>query len=237
MCKKNYLLERILSLFEAEKRGRLLDIGCGDGEYAYNLQKMGFDVLAADADAARFRYPQKVRFENCNITRKLPFKNESFDFLVLAEVIEHLKNPYDVVGELNRILKPGGKLVLSTPNILSLKSRLRFLSEGCWEYFREVPLEHSKKNNEVIWNLHLIPWRYHELEYLLYSSGFKVEQISTSRYEWMALFFLIPAVYFQLKFKAYRARKKNCDISRINKILLSKDMLFGEHLIVKAVKQ
>ncbi len=235
--KKNFLLESFLSVFNKEKRGRVLDIGCGDGDYAYRLHKMGFDVLAGDMDVERFRYQDQIKFQKCNVTERLPFDDNSFDYVLLAEVIEHLRNPYDVVKELNRILKRGGVLVLSTPNILNLKSRMRFLFEGCWEYFREIPLEHSQNPKEVIWNLHLMPWRYHELEYLLHYNGFKVDGIFTSKYEGLGLAFLIPLIKFHLKLKENRAKKKGgIDFSRINKILLSKDLLFGEHLIVKAVK-
>ena len=72
---------------------------------------------------------------------------------------------------------------MSTPNILNLKSRLRFLFEGAYEYFREPPLDQVKNPREVIFNLHLVPYRYHELEYLLSATGFKVEKILTSNYE------------------------------------------------------
>jgi len=235
--KKNYLLGTFLKVFDAEKRGKVLDIGCGDGDYAYNLKKMGFDVLAADMDIARFRYKSEIDFNKCDLTKELPFEKNTFDFVILAEVIEHLKNPYDVIAQIYKVLKPGGKLVLSTPNILNLKSRVRFLTEGCWEYFRETPLEHSKNPKEVIWNLHLIPWRYHDLEYLLHYNNFSIGDYYASKYEGLYWAFFIPIIYFQLKDKARRAYKKgDMNLARINKILLSKKMLFGEHLIIKAVK-
>lgn len=236
--KRNYLLESFLAIFNKEERGKVLDIGCGDGDYGYNLQKMGFDVIAGDMDVDRFRYKDLIKFQRCNVVERLPFDDNSFNFIVLAEVIEHLKNPYDVVKELKRILKPGGKLILSTPNILNLKSRVRFLTEGCWEYFREVPLEHSQNPKEVIWNLHVIPWRYHELEYLLHCNDLEVESVYTSKYEGWELAFLVPLIKFQMKIKEVRSKKKEgTDFARINRILSSKNLLFGEHLIMKAVKR
>ncbi|MDD4910643.1 MAG: methyltransferase domain-containing protein [Candidatus Omnitrophica bacterium] len=235
--KRNFLLEKFIEIFKNEARGRVLDIGCGSGDYAYHLQNVGFDVLAADMDGGRFRHKNEVKFEKYNVTENLPFSDNDFDFVVLAEVIEHLENPYGVIKELHRVLRAGGKIILSTPNILNLKSRARFLAEGCWEYFREVPLEHSQNPRETIWNLHITPWRYHELEYLLHVGRFKIEGIYTSRYEGLGLCFLVPLIAFQSYTKAKRSQKKgDIDFARIHRIMLSKELLFGEHLIIKAVK-
>jgi len=236
--KRNYLLEGILKIFENEKKGMVADLGCGDGDYSVALTKMGFKVTACDLDVQRFRHGDKIDFKVCDVTKQLPFDNASFDYVVLAEVIEHLRNPYQVMQELSRILRPGGKIILSTPNILNLKSRMRFLFEGCWEFFREPLLENSTNPKAVIYNLHLIPWRYHELEYLLVDSQFEIQAIATSIYDSKGLSFLKPLIQFQLRSKEASSRKKGgLDYSRINKIMLSDEMLYGRHLIVKAVKK
>ncbi|MBF0571337.1 MAG: class I SAM-dependent methyltransferase [Candidatus Omnitrophica bacterium] len=236
--KRNYLLEGILKVFENEKRGAVADLGCGDGDYSVALTKMGFKVIACDLDVKRFKHNGKIDFKVCDVTKQLPFDDASFDFVVLAEVIEHLRNPYQVMQELSRILRPGGKIILSTPNILNLKSRMRFLFEGCWEFFREPPLENSKNPKSVIYNLHLIPWRYHELEYLLADSQFEIQTIASSIYDSKGLSFLKPLIQFQLKSKEMSSRKKGgLDYSRINKIVLSDEILYGRHLIIKAIKK
>ena len=234
---KNFLLEKIVEIMGLEKKGRVLDLGCGDGDYSVRLQEMGFEVIAGDMDVKRFRHADKINFKVCDITKKLPFEDATFDYVLFLEVIEHLKNPYDVMAELSRILKKGGKVIISTPNILNLKSRIRYLIEGCWEFFRETPLEHSQNPKEVIWNLHLIPWRYHELEYLLKYVGLIVNGYYASVCEGRGLSFLVPIIWFQLGSKARRTKKTGgMDQSRINKILLSDEILFGRHLIVKATK-
>ena len=235
--KKNYLLEKIIEIFRSNKSGKVLDLGCGDGDYSVCLQESGFEVIAGDMDVERFKHKDKINFQVCNVTKRLPFEDSSLDYILLAEVIEHLQNPYEVIGEINRVLKENGKLILSTPNILNLKSRIRYLIEGCWEFFRETPLEHSKNPKEVIWNLHIIPWRYHELEYLLHFSGFEIVGVHTSCLKGIAFAFLFPGIYFQLKAKERRNKKRGgMDQSRINKVLLSKEILFGQHLIVEAKK-
>jgi hypothetical protein len=140
--------------------------------------------------------------------------------------------------EINRIIKTNGFLIMSTPNILNLKSRFRFLFEGAYEYFREPPLDQVKNPKEVIFNLHLVPYRYQELEYLLSATGFKVENILTSIYEGYGTWFLLPIIKFQSWQKERRTKRKggNIDYKRIHKILLSKELLFGRHLIIRAKK-
>ena len=212
--KRNYLFEGILKVFKSEKKGVVADLGCGDGDYSVALSKMGYKVTACDLDIQRFKHGDKIDFKVCDVTKPLPFENSSLDYILLAEVIEHLRNPYQVMQELSRVLRPGGKLILSTPNILSLKSRIRFLFEGCWEFFREPTLENSKNPKSVIFNLHLIPWRYHELEYLLVDSGFEIQTVATSVYDSKGLFFFqaidpIPVEVQRSEFKE-KGRHRLC---------------------------
>ena len=236
---KNFLLEAIVNLFTTLPKGKVLDLGCGDGDYAKRLKDLGFDVIAGDIDLARFRYKNEIEFKHCDITKEMPFSANHFDYVLLMEVVEHLRNPYVVMPEINRIIKTNGSLVMSTPNILNLKSRLRFLIEGAYEYFREPPLDQVKNPREVIFNLHLVPYRYHELEYLLSATGFKVERILTSLYEGYGGGLLLPIIKFQSWQKERRVTKKggSIDYGRIHKILLSKELLFGRHLIIKANKE
>jgi SAM-dependent methyltransferase len=234
---RNYLLEKIIDIFRDEKTGKVLDLGCGDGDYAKGLKELGFEVIASDVDEKRFKYSEQVDFKCCDITQRLPFPDNCFDYVLLLEVIEHLRNPYAVVPEINRIIKEGGFLIISTPNVLSLKSRFRFVFEGDYEYFREPPLDQLSNPKENISNLHIIPYRYHKLEYLLAINGFKISNIFTSIYEGYELWFLLPIIKFQAWNRERCSLKRGgIDYRRINRILLSKELLFGRHLIIKAEK-
>lgn len=235
--KVNFLLESVISKFSGLPKGKILDLGCGDGDYSKRLKDLGFDVIAGDIDLVRFKYKNEIEFEHCDITKELPFADNTFDYVLMAEVVEHLRNPYTVIPEINRIIKKNGSLILSTPNILSLKSRFRFIFEGGYEYFREPPLDQAKNSKEVIFNLHLVPYRYHELEYLLSASGFKVCDIFASVYEGFELGFLFPIILFQAWLKERRSIKNGgINYKRINNILLSKELIFGRHLIIRAAK-
>lgn len=234
---KNYLLEKVIEIFSKEKIGRVLDLGCGNGDYSKKLKELGFEVIGSDLDEGRFKYKNEVEFKKCDISEKLPFLDDFFDYVLLSEVIEHLRNPWFTIEEINRILNNQGKLIISTPNILNLKSRLRFVFEGAFEFFREPPLEQAGNPKEKMYNLHIFPYRFHELEYLLCASGFVIEGFFSSVYENIGLSFLLPLIKLQLFLKEKRSiRKKGVNYFRINRILLSKELLYGRHLIIKAKK-
>lgn len=239
--KKNYLLEKIIDIFKNEQIGKILDLGCGDGNYSIRLQELGFEVIASDMDLERFKYRNLIKFEVCNLEKSLPFPESSFDYILFLEVIEHLYNPDFVIEQIKRVLKPSGVLIISTPNILNLGSRLRFLFEGSFDFFREPILDYYKVFPAKIQNMHIVVWRYQELEYLLFRNGLYVETIYTDsiksslKFLWLIL---SPLIKWQCRQKARRSLKKSgLDYSRINKIMLSREILFGRHLILRTKKK
>ena len=236
---RNYLSEKVLELLKEEKCGTLLDVGCGDGFLTKATKDWGFEVTACDLDEQRFKYHSEIKFKKADLKKRLPFENESFDCITFLEVIEHLEAPYFAVSELNRVLSKRGILFLSTPNILNLKSRMRFLTEGAFEFFREPTLEQVKNPKNSILAVHIIAYRFHELEYLLFKNGFQIEGIFTDLYlpAAKALSFLKHLVKMQQYIKRKRSLKKgDIDYRRIHDILLSDELLYGRHLILKTRK-
>src|SRR3989338_6440863 len=208
--KPNYLLNKIKDILSHEQRGSVLDLGCGGtGEYSIELQKLGFGVTASDAFDC-FKYKDQITFKVCDITTTFPFEDNTFDYILLLEVIEHLKNPYFSIQEIQRVLRPNGTLIISTPNIMNTQSRMRFLFEGSYEYFREPPLDQIICLKDINpFQLHIVPYRYQELEYLLYDCGFNVMDVYTSIYESKALVFLKPLIIFanERKGKTFQKEK------------------------------
>jgi SAM-dependent methyltransferase len=87
-----------------------LDVGCREGIQSSWLEGKGYEVTSIDLVKS---------YENClvvNVNDGLPFPDSSFDLIWASEVIEHLVSPKAFVHECDRTLKPGGKLVLTTPN-------------------------------------------------------------------------------------------------------------------------
>ncbi len=223
------------------QQGRVLDLGCGDGKTGKELLDKGFVVDACDMDTNNFNFKGLIPFKECNLNNSLPYPDQTFDYVIFMEVIEHIYNPSYVISQIHRILKPGGRLILSTPNILNIGSRFRFLVEGSFDFFREPTLDFYKCFPISLPNLHVIPWRYQELEYLLSSHGldvinFHVDKRKMNFYPLMA--FMMPLLYLNAIAKERRSQKTgSVDYQRINKILLSSDMLLGKHLILTCIKK
>ena len=113
-------------LFAASKtHGLVLDLGCGVGYGTAVLERygkpqiekvVGFDVNSEALRFGRENYPQTTGDYLLSDASRLPFKDNSFDSVVSLECIEHVREPEAVLGEIRRVLKVGGPLVLSTPN-------------------------------------------------------------------------------------------------------------------------
>ena len=107
------------------KAGRLLEIGCGDGRRLLRLQKKGWLVEGQEVDKKAISNAlsgSDLRIHEGEL-RELALGECTFDAVVLNHVIEHLLDPIEVLRECHRILKPGGRIVMVTPNMESLGHR------------------------------------------------------------------------------------------------------------------
>lgn len=114
--------------------GRALDVGCGDGLFLAELDRAsgltehgwamyGLDYSAAAIDNARRR---PYTFEQCNVEEGIPHGDDSFDVVTAGEVIEHVYDPDRLLAEMKRVLRPGGRVVLTTPNLHAWYNRALF---------------------------------------------------------------------------------------------------------------
>jgi SAM-dependent methyltransferase len=105
-----------------EKPGRLLDVGCGGGRFLKRMQKQGWQVVGTDFDeqAAR-KVTDRYGIEtHVGDLPQCALPANSFDAITLSQAIEHLYDPKATLQECLRLLKPGGLLVMTTPNALSI---------------------------------------------------------------------------------------------------------------------
>ena len=100
---------------------RVLDVGCGEGYGCAILAKNASHVIGVDISHeaiahATVKYSVNIVEFRCMPAEKLSFPDESFDAVVCLELIEHARDYTSVMKELRRVLRPGGTLILSTPN-------------------------------------------------------------------------------------------------------------------------
>ncbi len=109
--------------------GKVIDIGCGVGEFCESLRSFNFDVVAADGNLGQAKTVHELGFPIIvsNFEYNLPYKSDTFHLVTTLEVIEHLIRPEHFLNEIYRVLKPGGFMVLSTPNFLFYQRRLWYL--------------------------------------------------------------------------------------------------------------
>lgn len=154
---------------------RVLDIGAGQGALSVRLVGAGYQVDACDYLPEQFDV-EGVTCRRCDDTGILPFEDESFDLAVAVEVLEHIDGHEGFSRELARVLKPGGRLFFTTPNILSLKSRLRFLFTGFFYSFD--PLEPFTRDPV---SQHIAPFSLNRYAWMLSQQDLAVEKVLTDK--------------------------------------------------------
>ena len=119
--------------------GTLLDVGCGVGAL-WDAVGGGFDHYLG-ADVVRYEgFPPGGTFLEVDLeTGRVPVPDASAEVVAAVETIEHLENPRGFVRELTRLARPGGLIVVTTPNQLSLLSTLTLVLKGQFNAFQEAP--------------------------------------------------------------------------------------------------
>lgn len=145
--------------------GKLLDVGCGGGRFMSRMRRLGWEVEGIDFDEKATskitrRYGMKT-YTGDLLSCKLP--SASYDAITMSHAIEHLFDPKKSLKECMRLLRPGGKLVVTTPNVESAAAMLFGKFWRGWE-----PPRH----------LHL--FSVNALKNILLKSGFEIREIRTS---------------------------------------------------------
>jgi len=173
-----YELQTYLNLMKDVSPSSILDIGCGSGSLSYLFSAHGWEVTSCDRDAEGFEF-KKEKFIKCDLNEAIPASSGTFAAVVCKQVVEHLRDPRGIMGEFYRVLKPGGVLIFSIPNITSLLSRFYFLRSGRLRFYEEY------------WQDHCTLLHYEQIMFFLKACGFKDIGCYTELYE---MFNLNPAV-------------------------------------------
>jgi len=228
------VLNRVSALGLAPK-SKVLDAPCGGtAALTLALRDRGFDATGADID------PEAAMalgndFVKANLDGALPWPDQTFDLVISTEGIEHLENHYSFLREVNRVLKPGGTLILTTPNITALRSRVRFLGSGF--FGRDArPLNETQRHP-----LHHIGLAtFSELRYELHVSGFHLKEARHTHIKPISYLYSVYVpwiwLYTLVAFRKEKDPKQRERNKEIRAALLSFSLLFGECLMLVARK-
>ena len=156
--------------FKLMKKGSVLDLGCGDGLFLKMLKDKGIEGVGLEISEIAI---EKAKDRGLNVKEfdfavtKLPFADNSFETVVLLDVIEHLYQPEKVLKEAHRVSKR--YLVIGVPNFNSLPARLQML-------MGKIPEANKHKQGHVYW------FSYPIIKNLLKKTGFLIEEMKVNSF-------------------------------------------------------
>ena len=227
---------------------RVVDVGAGEGYFA----KMMGDHLQRGRDRPSDRlsacdlFPEFFKYEGiaCDPIRadgSLPYDDASFDVACSLEVVEHLEDQFAFTRELFRIVRPGGFAVVSTPNVLNINSRLRYLHSGFAVLFDPLLISSQDPRHT---SGHINPVAYYYLAYMLRRAGFDSVEVHFDRHKASAKGLLVLCGWFVALGNALfrsRLRRRKGDVERENQGILdaigSREMLTARSVIAVARKR
>ena len=172
--------ETAAKILQTAERGKVLDVPAGEGALALRLKNLGFEVFCCDLYIEFFKL-SGTEIKQGNLDERLPYDAGFFDYVVCVEGLEHIENPANAIREFARILRAGGTLIVSVPNIMNIEERLKWLFNGYTSHFKPLSGEElddieQKHGAMAKMALHVNPIGYSEVRYLLEKSGFELKK-------------------------------------------------------------
>lgn len=231
----------------------VLDIPCGDGRASYEFKKKGAEVKAYDL-FPDFMKLSDVESKYADLSETLPIEDESVDYIICQEGIEHIPNQLKVLQEFNRVLKKDAILLITTPNNSQIKVRVsNFLLETDL-YKRMPPTEvdsiwFAENDTSKLYYGHLFLLGVQHFQSLLTLSGFKTlkrikTDFSTSSLILGVIFYPILFVMTSLAYFLYKDENKHVEEKAKKRILLDRaklnlfpTTLFNKHIFWEIKKE
>ena len=223
-----------------EMRGDHLDIGSGQGDLIellrQNSSRAGFNSRACDYTTELMKLRDvPVDVVDLN-TQPLPYPDAAFDLVTCTEVIEHIEHYRETLREIHRVLRPGGVLVVTTPNILNLTSRVRFLLFGFHNLFGPLHVKESRVHST---GGHINPVSFFYLSHSLLDAGFRDVSLSVDKWQrgsMVLAVLLFPLIALYSFFSIRKERDKYGTIDGANiaivRALNRFEILLGRTLVV-----
>ncbi len=204
----NPIHQRLLKAYYAANpyvTGDLLELGCGEGRGVELLAPLaksytGIDKIKSVTEALSNKYPS-YKFSD-GVFPPFPYEDNSYDTIVTFQVIEHVKKDEEFIKEIHRVLKEGGKALITTPNIKMTLSRNPWhereytadqLEELCSRYFKSVEMKGIAGNEKVM--------EYYEQN--------KVSVNKVMRFDIFNLQYRLPASILRVPYDLLNRRNRN----------------------------
>lgn len=251
-----YHVKKYLIRNKKRMKGKtVVDIPAGNGVTSRILKDIGAIPLAYDLFTEYFQ-AEGIVCNRANVLDKIPLENNSVDFVICQEGIEHFSDQFKALKEFNRVLKFHGSLIITTPNYSNLRARLSYyLSES--ERFNSIMppneidsiwMNNKEISNEIYFG-HAFLIGIQKLRLLAKLAGFKIQHIQFTRCKSTSLIlllltypFILASNYFTY-FKNIR-KEKNCDRAFQKKVYkeifhlsINPKILVDGHLFVEFVKE
>lgn len=229
--------------------GTVLDIPAGGAIQARALTALGYRVVAVELFPAAVPKAQAA-WICADANERLPFRDQSFDYVLSREGIEHLEDQMGFLRECARVMRPGGKIVLTTPNLMHLSARASAFLTGQRNLRRglinEIQTPRSR-NPQRIYHGHAFMLDYYRARYMMRLAGFDHLEVYTDRLSptSVAMAPLVPILWIAMKFSAAvsarNARRRpghrppSDEVTReIIRHVLSPALLFGKRMVIVA---
>lgn len=174
---------RIIEELDLKKGEKVLDCGCGDGFYLHLLSELPLSLKITGADfdknalksAKKNLQGKKIPLFQADLMRRLPFKSNSFNKIIMTEVAEHLPDDVKGLKEVYRVLKKGGTLVLTVPN-----HNYPLFWDPVNKILESVTGNHIKQGFWAgIWNQHIRLYYPKDIVRVLKKAGFSIELVES----------------------------------------------------------
>lgn len=232
----------------------VVDFPAGLGRTSKTLLDVGAEVRPFDIFPDAFE-AQTLECRYGDLSKKFPIEDSSCDIAIFQEGIEHLADQLFALSEFNRILRPGGRLIITTPNYSALRAKVSYLMleseirklmppnelESLWR-----PKRHSDSKRVYLGHIFMIGIL--KLRMLGWLAGFKIHEIHNTRINWtsaalMPIFY--PFIYLRNVLTERRAIRKNStdpdDVKRrvyreLRRLNTDPKILMEQHLFVELEK-
>ena len=160
-----------IAMAEFPTGAEVLDVASGSGAMCLRLQEAGFQMTGCDMVEENFKLKGRIPFQSLDLNTEFSKTiGKRYDAVTATEIIEHLENPRQFLRQCFACLKPGGKLLLSTPNLESALSKAMYVTSGTSRWYTDRDyMEYG----------HITPMPLWVLRKAMLEAGFMIDRVTS----------------------------------------------------------